>query len=158
MRSVRGKSQADGTAPRAPSTFDFLPLMQDVMRIEKVRQAELAERTGIKPDMISRYLSASCEMSFSTVFIISESLGIDELRAYIAVIRLRNWRLYYDHRLITATDLNMAVVEESMKYPDLWAPAAELKVVAQESVRSIVERKKLWGTSTHEDRRSPVSA
>lgn len=141
MARIQGRRQAGRGDRNAPSTSDFLPLIKEVMRVNKVKQLELAEQTGIKQDMLSRYLSGKVEMSFGTVFIIANQLGIDRLRAYISVICLGDWKLYFDERVITTTEFSSAVIEEGMKQSTLSVPWAESRQLAAVSVQSLAERR-----------------
>lgn len=158
MVTAMGQDQSAERSLKEYSTYDYVPLIKSVMAQQKVRQAELAKESGIKQCTLSRYLNGDCAMSLGVVFHIAAVLNIDLLRAYIAVFIYRDWRLYYDERLITATDFHEAVVEESMKLSHLSVPSTEIKLLAVQSVKSLAERKRFAAEYRTTEPRGPFGA
>lgn len=142
MICVKGQGLRSEAQESLHETFDFVPLFLDVMRSQKVKQTELARDTGIKQYTLSRYLNRDSQMDMATVYAIADALKIDQLRAYMAVCQLRDWRMYHDARLIAICQFNAETLEECLKLGELEAlPHAEIKELAKQSVNSLCERK-----------------
>lgn len=83
----------------------FIPLVMAVMERDHVKHRELARRTGISESKISRILGLRRPIDSTTLHIIFEALGIDFMRALLAVARFGEWQHYFDPDVEIIADL-----------------------------------------------------
>lgn len=83
----------------------FLPLIAAIMERDHVKHRELARRTGLSESKISRILGLRRPIDSTTLHIIFEALGIDFMRALLAVGRFGEWRHYFDPDVEIIADL-----------------------------------------------------
>ena len=74
----------------------FLPLIIEVMARGNIKSADLVKRTGISKSKISRLLSEQRQIDNAALYLIFDALGIDPMRALLAVGRFGQWEQYFD--------------------------------------------------------------
>ena len=74
----------------------FVPLVMAVMERDHVKHCDLARRTGLSESKISRTLGQRRPIDSTTLYIIFDALGIDLMRALLAVGHFGDWDQYFD--------------------------------------------------------------
>jgi transcriptional regulator with XRE-family HTH domain len=83
----------------------FVPLVMAIMERDHIKHCELARRTGIGESKISRILGQRRQIDSVTLHIIFDALGIDLLRALLAVGHFGDWHQYFDPDVEVIADL-----------------------------------------------------
>ena len=83
----------------------FVPLVMAVMERDHVKHCDLARRTGLSESKISRTLGQRRPIDSTTLYIIFDALGIDLMRALLAVGRFGEWQHYFDPDVEIIADL-----------------------------------------------------
>jgi hypothetical protein len=72
---------------------------------DHINNRDLAKRTGINESKISRSLALTRQCDSTTLHIIFDALGIDLMRALIAVGHFGEWEQYFDLDVEVISDL-----------------------------------------------------
>jgi len=83
----------------------FLPLIIEVMARGNIKSSDLVKRTGISKSKICRLLSEQRQIDNAALYLIFDALGIDPMRALLAVGRFGQWEQYFDLDVEIIADL-----------------------------------------------------
>jgi Cro/C1-type HTH DNA-binding domain len=83
----------------------FVPLVMAVMERDHIKHCDLARRTGLSESKISRTLGQRRPIDTTTLHIIFDALGIDLMRALLAVGHFGDWDQYFDPDVEVIADL-----------------------------------------------------
>jgi transcriptional regulator with XRE-family HTH domain len=83
----------------------FVNLVIAVLDRDHITHRELAKRTGLSESKISRSLSPNRQIDVMTLHTMFDALGIDLIRALLAVGHFGEWRQYFDLDVEVIADL-----------------------------------------------------
>jgi lambda repressor-like predicted transcriptional regulator len=83
----------------------FVRLIIAVMKRDHITKRQLAKRTGINESKIGRSLDPAHRIDVITMHTIFDALGIDILRALLAIGHFHDWEQYFDLDVEIIADL-----------------------------------------------------
>jgi repressor LexA len=114
----------------------FKDRLKEAMRLRKMKQADLANATGLGKSAISQYCSGVYEPKQTPIFLIAKTLNVSEA-----------WLMGFDVPMDRTENHDNILKIETKKFPMLGTIAAGSPILAEEQFDSYVEA----GTNIHAD-------